>query len=268
MGEKRFPNDHLLVGTEWLADHLGDADLRLVEVTPPGTGYVLGHIPGAVFLNLDDVFTGRASGVPYTVGPLAEVAAVLGRLGLAPDKRLVIYDEIGGIRAAQAFWLLEYLGFNRVSVLEGGVERWMAEGRPTTRLQPSLEPIHLDLSPLADRLATADWIVSRLESNNLCLLDCRTPEEYAEGHIPGARSRPWDQTLTRRAYQAFREAHELQADFAGLGATEDKEIVTYCGTGQRSSHTYLALRLLGCARVRNYDGSWTEWGDKPDLPKT
>ncbi len=267
MSEKRFPNDQLLVSTDWLTAHLNDADVRLVEVTPPGSGYVLAHLPGAVHLNLDEVFTGRDDGPTHMVGPLEHVAGVLGQLGLAPDQHVVVYDEIGAQRAAHFFWLLEYLGFERVSVLEGGVERWMAEGRKMTRLRPTPEPRTFTPAPQADRLATADWIASRLESGGVCLLDCRTPEEYAEGHIPSAGNRSWEMTLTRRAYQAFRETDELRAEFAGLSATEDREIVTYCNTGQRSAHTYLALRLLGYPRVRNYNGSWAEWSARPDWPK-
>jgi thiosulfate/3-mercaptopyruvate sulfurtransferase len=265
--DKRFANNHLLADTQWLADHLRDPDLRVVDVTPPGSGYVLSHIPGAVFLNLADVFNGRTREFAHGLGPIDEVAVVLGRLGIAPDQHIVVYDEIGGQRAAKLFWLLEYLGYERVAVLEGGIERWMAEGRSTTRLQPKIEPMSFDVAVRADRLATADWITTRLNSNGLVLVDCREPQEYAQGHIPGAHNWPWEQALTRRAYQAFRSADELMAEFARLGAAPDKELVTYCVTAVRAAHTYFALRLLGYEHVRNYEGSWTEWGARLNLPK-
>jgi thiosulfate/3-mercaptopyruvate sulfurtransferase len=267
LSDNHFPNGHLLVGTDWLAEHLHDPQLRLVEVTPPGSGYVLAHLPGAVYLDLDEVFTGRGQPFAHGAGPAGEVADSLGRLGLAPDRHIVVYDEIGGQRAAKLLWLLECLGFERVSVLEGGIERWLAEGRAATRLQPKVEAATFTPAPRPERSATADWIAGRLPAGDLVPLDCRTADEFAAGHLPGARLRPWDQTLALRAYQAFRAADELQAEFDALGVTRDKEIVTYCATGLRAAHTYLALRLLGYERVRNYEGSWTEWSAREDLPK-
>ena len=267
MNDERFPNAHLLVGTDWLADHLHDADLRLVEVTAPGAGYKFGHIPGAAYLNLDDLLTGTVTGVRRTVGPLDQVADVLGRLGLASDRPIVVYDEFGGTRAAQTFWLLEYLGCDRVRFLEGGMERWLAEGRATTSEPPVVAEATFTPRVREERLATADWILARLGSADTHLLDTRSTDEYEDGHIPGARNRSWDKTLIRRAHQAFRPSRELLSEFAEIGASADKEIVTYCATGARSSHTYLALRLLGYTRVRNYDGSWEEWGSRPELPK-
>ena len=219
MSEKRFPHEHLLAGSEWLQAHLDDPSVRVVEVTPPGAGYVLGHIRGAVFLNLNDVFNAGENGLTHLVGPLDAVAEKLGGLGLSPAKHVIVYDEMGGARAAQAFWLLEYLGFPNVSILEGGVERWMAEGRRQTRLKPAITPAAFSPEARGEHAASADWIAARLGKGGVRLLDCRTSDEYREGHIPGAQNRNWEDTLVLGAYRGFRPAAELRAEFDALGVS-------------------------------------------------
>jgi thiosulfate/3-mercaptopyruvate sulfurtransferase len=199
--------------------------------------------------------------------PVERIVTRLGALGISPDKMIVIYDEIGGQRAAQAFWLMEYLGFERVALLEGGSERWMAEGHTETSTLPNFEPSYFVANVRAERIATAAWIAERLNDLQLVLVDCRAPAEYGEGHLPGARNRAWDKTLEMRSHQQFRDADALTREFAELGAVDGREIVTYCGTGRRSAHTYFTLRLLGYPAVRNYKGSWDEWQTRPDLPK-
>jgi thiosulfate/3-mercaptopyruvate sulfurtransferase len=255
-----FPNSNLLVSPEWLEGHLDDADIRIVEVTPPGAGYSFAHIRGAVFFDPERALAGS------NIDP-AILAGQLGELGIAPDKKIVIYDEIGGVRATQMFWLLEYLGFERVAILEGGVERWLAEGYSQTRVKPTITAAPFTPAVRAERSAAADQLAARLHDEQLVIIDCRTAEEFTQGHIPGARQRDWDKTLTLRAYQAFRDEEDLTREFGELGARDGREIVTYCGSGQRSSHTYFTLRLMGYPNVRNYKGSWDEWQKRTDLPQ-
>lgn len=267
-----YPQAELLVTADWLSGQLSEPGLHIVDVRPPmprfRIGYTWGHIPGAVYLDLMQIFNGRANGVPGTLGPPVEVATAVGLAGLAAREPVVVYDGEGGPAAAQAFWLLESLGFLDLSLLEGGFSAWQASGRPVSKVVRTVEPVETPGVPNSDRLATLDWLLSRLEDPALVLVDARTRNEYDGGHIPGAVLLPWEESLESGTVPRFRDAAALRHRFESAGVTREKELVTYCLTGARSAHVYFTLRLLGYPFVRNYDGSWQEWGSRADTPKT
>ena len=266
-----YPEAELLVTADWLFEKLEDPGLHIVDVRPPmpqfRIGYPWGHIPGAVYLDLMQIFSGRANGVPGTLGPPVEVATAVGLVGLAARDTVVVYDGQGGPAAAQVFWLLESLGFLDVRLLEGGWAAWQTSGRPISMEAPTVEPIETPGMPNAGRLATLDWILTRLEDPALVLVDARTRNEYDSGHIPGAVLLPWEESLESALVPRFRDAAALRHRFESAGVTPEKELVVYCLTGARSAHVYSTLRLLGYPSVRNYDGSWQEWGSRADTPK-
>ena len=272
-GKSSYPEAKLLVSAECLAGRIDDPDVRVVDVRPPipqlRIGYPWGHIPGAVYLDLGVVFSGRASGVSGTLGPTAEVTAMLNYLGLSEDITVFIYDSHGGPAAAQAFWLLEIFGYSDVRLLEGGFAAWRLAGLPFSAQEPAVKRVEVNEGRLADkRIATLNWLLDRLDGPELVLVDTRTPGEYAAGHLPGAVLLPWEENLEEVGQTTrFRDAAELHTLFEAAGVTRDRTVVTYCQTGARSAHTYFTLRLLGYPEVRNYDGSWQEWSAIPETPK-
>lgn len=266
-----YPQADLLVTADWLAARLGKTGLHIVDLRQPipqyRIGYPWGHIPGAIHLDLMQVFNGRVSGVPGSLGSPSEVAAVLSRAGLAPGEAVVVYDSDGGPAAAQAFWLLETLSFCDVILLDGGFAAWQAREHPVSTQVPVIDPVQLPGAPDTNRLATLDWILNHLDDPELALVDARSSAEYAGGHIPNAVLLPWDESLDASPIPCVRDANTLRARFEVAGVTRKKNVVTYCQTGARSAHIYFTLRLLDYPSVRNYDGSWQEWGDHPGTPK-
>jgi thiosulfate/3-mercaptopyruvate sulfurtransferase len=267
-----YANPRALVSTEWLAGHLDDASIRIVEVDVDARKYEEKHIPGAVSWNwraqLED------SNRRDIVGPSA-LEALLGKSGISNHHTIILYGDNSNAYAAWAFWELKIYGHDDVRILNGGRKKWIAEGHPLTAdiVQPEPASYHSN-SLNQDLRAFLAQVKTAVKSRGCALVDVRSPEEFLgkvprredtngpvrAGHIPGARSIPW--SLTCNEDGTFKSADELRSIFVAKDVTPDKEVITYCRVGDRASHTWFVLKhLLGYPRVRNYDGSWTEWGN-------
>jgi thiosulfate/3-mercaptopyruvate sulfurtransferase len=247
----------LLVTTDWLALYLNATDLRIVDVRP-ADAFAEGHIPGAVQVDLA-ALAETVDGVQgMLIGPEA-FEAIMGQLGIDREHAVVIYDSNWGMPAARVLWALAYFGHSNAAVLNGGWDRWEEEGRLISQSIHLPAPTRFTANPSPDLIAELSWLQAHLDNPDLLLIDTRTPNEYAAGHLPNAINWDWMNGVAVEGWDTVRPADELAAELAALGITPEKEIVTYCRSGARAAHTYLLLRNLGFPRVRNYDGSWLEW---------
>jgi thiosulfate/3-mercaptopyruvate sulfurtransferase len=268
-----------LVSTHWVQDHHHVAAVRLVEVDVDTTQYSTGHIPGAVSFNWQSQLQDQ---VARDIIDKDAFGALLSAAGITPQTHVVLYGDNNNWFAAYAFWLFKYYGHENVSLMDGGRKKWLAENRPLTEEVPAYTPTQYTVTTVnPDLRADRDYVRQRLENGTFRLVDVRSPAEYKgeiiappgmtetaqrPGHIPGAANIPWAQAVAEDG--TFKSKEELLALYGGKGVTPDStDVVAYCRIGERSSHTWVALKyILGIDNVRNYDGSWTEWGNLIGAP--
>jgi thiosulfate/3-mercaptopyruvate sulfurtransferase len=277
MAEYAHPES--LVSVEWVAEHGGDANVRLVEVDVDTSAYEQGHIAGAVGWNWQSQLQ---QSVQRDVVSKEEMEQLLASSGIDNNTTIVLYGDNNNWFAAWAFWQLRYYGHRDVRLMNGGRALWLAENRPTTTDVPSYAATSYSITTEnRDLRALRDYVLQAVNSNSHALVDVRSPDEFSgalnappnlpqegsqrNGHIPGAANIPWGQAVNEDG--TFKSADDLSALYSGKGVDGSRETIAYCRIGERSSHTWFALReLLGYPNVRNYDGSWTEWGNLVDQP--
>lgn len=237
----------------------------------PAEQFATGHIARAVHLDLWGLSLIDTSEAPLRAF-MWMIAHLFALRGVTPEHPVVVYEQDSGMRAARAFWFLEYLGHPDAHILDGGIRAWTAAGQQVTTEVTTPVPSEWHGTPDPSRLANWREVLDRLGQPDTAILDTRSDAEYyAEavrakrgGAIPGAVHVEWKENLTPDG--RFKSADELRAMYAAAGITPDREVVTYCQGGYRAAHAYVALKLAGFPRVRNYTGSWKEWGDREDLP--
>ena len=269
----------VLVSTDWIAGHLDDPNVVVAEVDENPALYEEGHIPGAVKLHWREDLQDP---VERDLVEKDAFEALLGRLGIANETAVVLYGDKNNWFAAYAYWYLKIYGHADVRIVDGGRQKWIDEGRQLTTEVPSPTPATYRASERDESIRVRrDDVLGNLHADGIELVDVRSPQEYTgeliappgyeqegasrAGHIPGARSIPWAQAV--RDDGTFKPADELRQLYEGKGVSADKEVRAYCRIGERSAHTWFVLReLLGYGNVKNYDGSWTEWGNLVDVP--
>ncbi len=267
-----------LVTTDWAADHLDDKGTRFVEVDVNTRSYDSGHIPGAVGWNWK---TQLQDQLRRTIASKEDFEQLLQDSGISNDTTIVLYGDNNNWFAAWAYWLLKYYGHEDVRILDGGRLKWEAEDRELTTDTPDYDAADYTIGEVKDEYrAFRDDILPKLNSDNFGLVDVRSPEEFTgeilappglnelsqrPGHIPGASNIPWSKAVNEDG--TFKSKEELKELYANEGITPDKDIIAYCRIGERSAHSWFVLNeLLEFPNVRNYDGSWTEWGNLIDAP--
>jgi thiosulfate/3-mercaptopyruvate sulfurtransferase len=271
----------LLVSTEWLAGRLEDPGVRVIDVrwslldkTKGRNAYLEAHIPGAVFLDVDtDLASPRGSGPGRH--PLPGAVAFAGSMALAgvgPDTHVIVHDFGDGSTAARLWWLLRYFGHDRVSLLDGGIARWVAAGHPLESRVPAHAPASFHAVQHPEMVVGADTVEEWRQDSRTLIVDSRTAERYegkvepidpVAAHVPGARNRPYGTNVRSNEDPRFHEPAALRAAFQQLGADRVDRVVCYCGSGINACQNLFALALAGFENGILYEGSWSDWCSVP-----
>ncbi len=268
----------VLVDTQWVEDHLDDDSIRIVEVDENPALYAEAHIPGAIGFDWKTDLQDQVK--RDFLGPEA-FGELFGNAGVSNDHTVVLYGDRNNWFAAYTYWYLKYYGHDDVKLVNGPREKWISEGRPTSTDLPRYEAAAFQAQPGDDSIrALREEVLASLDSD-VKLVDVRSPQEFSGeliamagyeqegaqrgGHIPGAASVPWAQAVLEDG--TFKSADDLRELYGAKGVADGADVITYCRIGERSAHTWFVLHeLLGEDSVKNYDGSWTEWGNMVNVP--
>ena len=279
--DESYTHPEALVSTQWVADHLDDPKVRIVEVDyDPTMNYLQGHVPGAVLFDwkkdLND---------PTTRDILSkeQLEGLMGKSGVSADTSVILYGDFNNWFAAYAFWDLKYYRVENVRLMDGGRKKWLIEDRALSKEVPNYSPREFQVERPDTKIRVyREDVRASIGKKDKVLVDVRGPREFTGeitappeypdeqaqrgGHIPGAKNVPWAQAVND-ADGTFKRRAELENLYKSKGVDRDKAVITYCRIGERSSHSWFVLKyLLGYPDVRNYDGSWTEWGNSVMLP--
>ena len=272
---KNYAYPEVLVDTNWTEDHINDSKVRIAEVDyDPTTNYHLGHIPRSVLLDWK-----KDINDPVSRNILSQSACeqLLRSIGVNNDTTLILYGDFNNWFAAFAFWVFKYYGFDDVRIMNGGRRKWLEEDRKLDKVIPSYQMGNFNAKDQDEKIRTyLNEVSNSINRGDRIMVDVRSPAEFSGevtapaeyptehaqrgGHIPGAKNIPWGKAVNDDG--TFKSAEELTQLYHGYGVLPEKEVIAYCRIGERSSHTWFVLKyLLGYPNVKNYDGSWTEWGN-------
>jgi thiosulfate/3-mercaptopyruvate sulfurtransferase len=281
--ERGYARPEALVSTEWLAERLGAPDVRIVDGSwylpamkrDPKAEFLAGHIPGAVYFDIDEI-ADTDSPLPHMLPSPEKFAARVKKLGLGDGNRIVVYDGLGLFSAARVWWMFRVYGHEDVAVLDGGLRKWKAEGRPLESGPPAPRERHFTARVNSLLVRELDDVKRNIETKREQVIDARSPGRFfgrdpeprqglRGGHIPGSKNVPYGE-MTDPATGTLLPAAALEAKFRAAGVDPAKPIVASCGSGVSACALALGLHLIGARQVAVYDGSWSEWGARSDTP--